>query len=83
MLQAKAFEWLNSFKPRERIDEALKVVRQYLIKNQDEYYIEQLALQYMKNLQEMNRTSKELLDETKRVVDIIWSIGGYAGKEKK
>lgn len=82
-LQANAYEWLNEFKPRERIDEALKVVRQYLIKSQDEYFIEQMALQKIMNLREMNRTSEVLLDDTKHVVDVIWSIGGYGGKEKK
>lgn len=82
-LQQKAYEWLNGFKPRERIDEAIKVVRQYLIKNGDEYYIEQMTLQKMRNLRRMNGPSGSLSDETKHYIDVIWNIGGYAGRDKK
>lgn len=78
-----AYEWLNDFKPRERIDEVLKVVRQYLILNSDEFYIEQEALQIMKSLQEINKGSDILLDKTKNEVNKVWEIGGYRGLSTK
>jgi len=82
-LQKKAYDWLHEYKPRERIDEAIKVVRQYLIFHKDEYFIEQTVLQMLKSLNALNKGEDDLSDDAKWALDTIWSIAGYTNKRSK
>jgi len=66
----KAYEWLNEYNPRERIDIALPVIKQYLVLTKNPKYIEQTALRIMVSLEKIHRIDQN--EELVSCIDSIW-----------
>lgn len=74
--QRKACEYLSDIKPRNRIIPVEKMMKQLLIKEQNEFFLNQNAMRLMRKLQNMNGACEEITDTTRQMVDLIWDIAG-------
>jgi hypothetical protein len=72
--QRAAYDYLRGILPKNRIIPIEKIMKHYLVLTENEFFIRQSVLRLMRYLQDMNRNEKELSDETKRIIDMIWDI---------
>lgn len=72
--QKEAFEYLKNLAPKHRILPIERITKQFVVREGFEYYTEQLALRMMKNLQDMNKNREEICEESKEMINLIWSI---------
>ena len=72
--ETKAYEFLNSLRPRQRASAVDRIIDQFMVTTKNEYYIKQAAIRLMKDLVELADIDKtgEVSGPAGELIDIIW-----------
>lgn len=73
-VERAAYDYLRAMLPKNRILPIDKIMKYYLVLNENSFFIHQSALRLMEYLQKMNKDAEDLKPETRRVIDMIWDI---------